>query len=154
MTNTSQPHTITLTPSTVPLLSGHLNLGGVNPRGKTIEVTSYYLLRDGIACIPVMSEFHYSRYAADQWEDAILKIKAGGITILATYIFWIHVEEDEGVFDWSGNRNLRQFITLCAKHDLEVIIRIGPFDHGECRNGGFPALGPRKAHHQRGQCCD
>lgn len=27
---------------------------------------------------------------------------------------------------------------LCAKHQLYVILRVGPFDHGEVRNGGLP----------------
>jgi len=43
-----------------------------------------------------------------------------------------------GVFDWSGDRDLRQFIELCRKHNLYVLVRIGPFCHGEIRNGGLP----------------
>lgn len=65
-------------------------------------------------------------------------MKAGGISIVATYVFWIHIEQDEGVFDWSGNNNLRQFIELCGKHQIDALVRIGPFAHGECRNGGIP----------------
>lgn len=57
---------------------------------------------------------------------------------MATYIFWNHHEEIENEFDFSGCRNLRKFIELCHKHGLYVIMRIGPFDHGEVRNGGIP----------------
>ena len=32
---------------------------------------------------------HFCRVAPDQWEDAVLKIKAGGINIISTYVFWI-----------------------------------------------------------------
>lgn len=97
-----------------------------------------YLLRDGKPWFPVMGEFHYSRYREDLWEESLRKMKAGGVTIAATYAFWIHHEEEEGVFDFSGCRNLGKFIALCKKVDLPVFLRIGPWCHGEVRNGGFP----------------
>ena len=65
-------------------------------------------------------------------------MKAGGINIIATYIFWIHHEEEEGRFRFDGNRDIRRFVQLCRKHGMYVIIRIGPFCHGEVRNGGLP----------------
>jgi len=85
-----------------------------------------------------MGEFHYSRYPETQWDEEILKMKAGGIQVVSTYVFWIHHEEIEGQFDWQGQRNLRRFVELCASHDLYVWVRVGPWDHGEVRNGGLP----------------
>jgi hypothetical protein len=85
-----------------------------------------------------MGEFQFSRYPASEWEDEILKMKASGVQIVSTYVFWIHIEEIEGHFDWTGQRSLRQFVELCKKHGMYVWARIGPWDHGECRNGGFP----------------
>lgn len=120
------------------VLREHLSLGGRALDGRTIDVTSYYLERDGRPCIPVMGEFHYARFPRRYWDEELRKIKAGGVDILATYVFWIHHEEDEGLFDWAGERDLRAFVQLCARHGLEVVARIGPFAHGECRNGGFP----------------
>jgi hypothetical protein len=132
----SQLISVNVTPN--PIISGHLNLGAESPQGRTLEFNSYYMLQDGKACIPVMGEFHFSRYDARYWEEELLKINAGGVTIVATYVFWNHIEEDEGVFNWAGNNNLRQFIELCAKHEIDTFVRIGPFAHGECRNGGLP----------------
>ena len=117
---------------------GHLHMGGTSPQGGSISVNSYYMSIDGKPVIPVMGEFHYSRYPAEQWEEEIVKMKAGGVTIVPTYVFWNIHEEVEGVFRWDGQRDLRQFLMLCKKHDMPVIIRIGPFCHGEIRNGGFP----------------
>lgn len=116
----------------------HLKLGGTAPDGGSIEVNSFYMLRNGKPMLSVTGEFHYSRYPAEQWEQAILKMKAGGLTIIPTYVFWNIHEEKEGVFDWNGNRDLRRFVELCKKHDMDVIVRIGPFCHGEIRNGGLP----------------
>ncbi|MAU11853.1 MAG: glycosyl hydrolase family 35 [Anaerolineaceae bacterium] len=129
---------VTLPTEPQALMSDHLALGGHNPSGEHISFTSYYMLRNDRPVIPVMGEFHFSRYDRRYWDDALLKIKGGGIDILATYVFWNHIEEDEGIYNWSGNNDVRHFVETCHQHDLEVIVRIGPFAHGECRNGGFP----------------
>lgn len=127
----SKPVTTRLSPS--------LQMGGKSPAGHEIAVANnQYLTLDGQPWLPVMGEFHFSRYPEKYWEEELLKTKVGGVQIVATYIFWIHHEEVEGQFDWSGQRNLRDFIQLCAKHGLYVFIRIGPFAHGEVRNGGLP----------------
>ncbi len=113
-------------------------LQGKNKNGKTISFTNYYMEVDKAPFFGISGEFHFSRYHQEYWEDELIKMKLGGINIVPTYIFWHHHEEIEGEFEWSGNKNLRKFIELCGKHDLYVIIRIGPFDHGEARNGGIP----------------
>ena len=109
-----------------------------SPSGSTIGINSRYLTRNGKPWLPVMGEFHFSRYPRAQWEDEILKMKAAGVDIVATYVIWIHHEEIEGQFDWSGQRDLRAFAQLCARHGMFLLARIGPWDHGEVRNGGFP----------------
>lgn len=113
------------------------DFGGENGL-ESYSVTNRYITRNGKPCFPIMGEFHYSRYPAQYWEESILKMKAGGINVLSSYVFWIHHEEERGEYDWTGNKNLHRFISLCKKHDLRVILRIGPWAHGECRNGGFP----------------
>ena len=75
---------------------------------------------------------------AERWEDELIKMKMCGINMVATYVFWIHHEEEEGIFDFSGSRDIRRFVELCKRHGLYVILRVGPFDHGEVRNGGLP----------------
>jgi len=85
-----------------------------------------------------MGEFHYTRYPEAYWEEEILKMKASGVQIIATYVIWIHHEEIEGQYDWSGQRDLRRFAELCKKHGMLLYPRIGPWAHGEVRNGGLP----------------
>ena len=115
-----------------------IKMGGTDDKGNKLEIGNHFLTVNGQPYFAVCGEAHFSRIDERLWEDEIIKMKLGGLTIIASYIFWIHHEEVEGVFDWSGNRNLRHFIELCAKHGMYVILRIGPFSHGECRNGGFP----------------
>lgn len=117
---------------------GHLNMGGVSPDGGSISVNSYYMSQDGQPVIPVMGEMHYSRFPHEQWEEQLLKMKAGGISVVPTYVFWNMHEEHEGQFCWTGDLDLRHFVELCGRHGLKTIVRIGPFGHGEIRNGGLP----------------
>ena len=65
-------------------------------------------------------------------------MKAGGLSIASVYVIWIHHEEEEGKFDFTGNRNLRGFLEAAKKVGISVFLRIGPWVHGEARNGGFP----------------
>ena len=121
-----------------PLLINHLNMGGKNPKGEEINVTSKYFTRNGKPWIGVMGEFHFSRYSRENWHRELAKMKAGGITIVSTYLFWIYHEEIEGKMDFGGDNDIRAFIEECKDVGLDVVIRIGPWAHGECRNGGFP----------------
>jgi hypothetical protein len=111
---------------------------GTRPDGRSIDVTILYITMNGKPVLPVSGEMHFSRYPNQFWEEELLKMKACGINVIATYIFWIHHEEVKDVFDWSGDRDLHAFVKLCAKHGLLVFLRLGPFCHGECRNGGIP----------------
>ncbi|PXX52011.1 beta-galactosidase-like protein [Hungatella effluvii] len=111
---------------------------GKDPVGNEIGFTNYYMTMNGNPYFGISGECHYSRIHESEWEDTILKMKMGGINIIATYCFWNHHEEEEGVFRFDGCRNIRAFIQLCQKHGMYVIVRIGPFDHGEVRNGGLP----------------
>ncbi|MCV9387336.1 beta-galactosidase [Reichenbachiella ulvae] len=117
---------------------GHLDLGGTNPGGDVIDVNSYYITINDKPFFPVVGELHFSRYPEQYWEESIQKMKAGGINVIATYVFWNIHEREEGTFDWSKNLNLRRFAELCEKNDVFLIVRMGPFCHGEMRNGGIP----------------
>src|SRR5512145_3536365 len=85
------------------------------PDGRELLVDQRSLRLDGRPWLPVMGEFHYSRYPAEEWRDELLKMKAGGIDIAASYVFWIHHEEVEGRFDWSERRSLRSFVQRCGE---------------------------------------
>jgi beta-galactosidase len=129
---------INVTKARTEVIRGHLDLGGRNIKGDTIGVNSFYMERNNKPFIPVIGEFHYARYPEQYWDEQLKKIRAGGITVVATYVFWNLHEFKEGEFNWQNNLNLRHFVELALQNDLEVIVRIGPFAHGEMRNGGLP----------------
>lgn len=122
-----------------PAQTGYFKLGTTrNPAGHDISVNSRSLLYDGRPWFPVMGEFHYARAPASEWQTELLKVKAGGIDIVSTYVFWIHHEEIQGQWDWSGCRDLKKFLQTCDRVGLKVLVRCGPWSHGEVRNGGLP----------------
>jgi len=134
----SKVYKIDLTSPEKTIRSDHLKMGGENQYGDKISVNNLYMSFNGQPVVPVTGEFQYARYPNAYWDESIRKMKAGGINIIATYVFWNIHEETEGVFDWKGDKNLRKFIQLCHKNDVRVIVRIGPFCHAEIRNGGLP----------------
>lgn len=112
--------------------------GAAQIPSKSIEWDSHSLIFDGKRVVPVMGEVHYSRIPEDEWTREVKKMKQGGVSVIAAYVFWNHVEEVEGVFNWSGQRNLRRFLEICRHEEMPVVLRLGPFCHGEVRNGGIP----------------
>ena len=104
----------------------------------TVKWDKHSLIIDGRRVCPVMGEVHYSRIPAAEWKTEVSKMKEGGVTMIACYVFWNHIEEIENQFDWSGQRNLREFLEVCKQESLPVVLRIGPFCHGEVRCGGIP----------------
>ena len=111
---------------------------GAQANGDEIGATAHHLVRNGHPWYPVMGEFHYSRYPAEEWLLELRKMKALGVQVVATYVFWIHHEEEKGRWRTDGSLDLRRFLLDCQQAGLEVLLRIGPWAHGECRNGGFP----------------
>jgi len=97
-----------------------------------------YLTKDDKPWFPMMGEIHYSRYPQKYWKESLYKMKAGGIDIVSAYAIWIHHEEIEGEYDFNDNKDLRGFVTACKECGLYLLFRIGPWVHGEVRNGGFP----------------
>ena len=113
----------------------------VDPQKINKDQLSYnekYIIKNGKPWFPIMGEMHYSRYPSQYWEESIEKMKAGGVDVLSSYVLWIHHEEIEGEYDFSGNKDLRTFVETCKKCNIYMMLRVGPWCHAEVRNGGFP----------------
>ncbi|KOU61711.1 glycosyl hydrolase family 35 [Streptomyces sp. MMG1533] len=134
----THPHRLRVPSPAGPPLTGHLPFADAPGVPDPIAVNSRWLTRGGRPWFPVSGEFHYSRYPAGEWEEELLKMKAGGVTVVASYLIWIHHEEIEGRVRFDGDRDLRRFAELCARHGLDFIPRIGPWSHAEVRGGGLP----------------
>lgn len=101
-------------------------------------VTAKYMTKDGKPWFPMMGEFHFTRYPRQYWKESLYKMKAGGIEIVSTYVFWLHHEEVEKEYDFTGQRDLRAFVETVKECGMILFLRVGPWCHGEARNGGLP----------------
>ena len=109
-----------------------------SPSGHTLGLNAQYLTLDGKPWLPSWVRSTTPACPKPSGKTEILKMKSAGVQIISAYIIWIHHEEVEGQWDWAGDKDLRKFVQLCAKHGMYVVPRIGPWSHAEVRNGGFP----------------
>lgn len=113
-------------------------MGNDVERHDRVAITNRSVEIDGQRAIPVSGEIHYSRVPRGEWEERLRLMRSGGITVAATYVFWNHHEPERGRRDFTGGLDAAAFVELCAEVGLDVVLRIGPWAHGEARNGGFP----------------
>lgn len=136
MPSSTHPETVTFSawpgPLTRPAMSNTID------RSDRVRLTNRFVEIDGAPSIPVSGEIHYSRVPRSQWEERLRLMKAGGITVVATYVIWIHHQERRGAPSFGDNLDVAAFVDLCEHVGLDVVLRIGPWCHGEVRNGGFP----------------
>ncbi|MBU2668400.1 galactose-1-phosphate uridylyltransferase [Actinoplanes bogorensis] len=103
-----------------------------------VALTSRALVRHGRPVIPVSGELHYSRVPRHRWAERLRQMRAGGITVVASYVFWLHHVGRRGEPRFDGNLDLAAFLDEVRAAGLDMVLRIGPWCHGESRNGGFP----------------
>ena len=117
------------------LLPAMANTEDVRPG---LSLTSRGLLRDGRPWLPVSGELHYTRVPRERWTERLRLMRAGGISVVSTYVFWLHHEPERGQTRFDGRYDVAAFVDAVRAEGLEIILRIGPWAHGEMRNGGFP----------------
>ncbi len=135
----SQSYSIRIPQGTAPDVLNTLPFSGMSPDGTSLSVNNRYFIRNGKPWYPVMGELHYNRIPPAQWVSTIRKMKASGISIVATYVFWNEHELQPGQFTWDQRKDLQEFLRLCKQEDMLVWLRIGPWCHGEQLYGGHPS---------------
>ena len=108
-------------------------------RHRRIALTDRWIEVDGRPAVPVSGELHFSRVPRREWAERLRLLRSGGVTIVSTYLFWIHHQPSRDApprFD--DGLDVGAFVDLAAESGLDVVVRIGPWCHGEVRNGGFP----------------
>ena len=107
-------------------------------RHERVGLTNRFVEFDGRPVIPVSGELHYSRVPRAEWGERLRLMRAGGVTVVASYVFWNHHEAEQGRARFDGGLDVGAFVETCTLVGLDVVMRIGPWCHGEVRNGGFP----------------
>lgn len=109
-----------------------------NKQVHTFTVGDKEFLLDGKPFVIKAAEIHYLRIPHEYWEHRIKMCKALGMNTMCAYVFWNAHEQQEGVYDFEGDRDLARFVALCQKHGMWVILRPGPYSCAEWEMGGIP----------------
>ncbi|MGR6329896.1 beta-galactosidase [Sphingomonas sp. XXL09] len=109
---------------------------------KTFGRVSYdarSLMIDGKRQLIWSSEFHPFRLPSpDLWRDILQKMKASGFNTVALYFDWGYHSPKQGVYDFTGIRDMDRVLTMAQEEGLYVITRAGPYVNAELSRGGFP----------------
>lgn len=113
-------------------------LFGMDLSGARFEAGDGKFLLDGKPFVIKAAELHYPRIPREYWEQRIQMCKALGMNTICLYSFWNVHEPLPDEYDFSGNNDIREFIKLCQKNGMYVILRPGPYVCAEWEMGGLP----------------
>jgi beta-galactosidase len=94
---------------------------------------------DGKPLRIISGEMHYPRIPREYWRARLKMARAMGLNAITTYVFWNLHEPTPGVYDFSGNNDVAEFIREAQQEGLYVILRPGPYVCAEWEFGGYPA---------------
>ncbi|GAA1950604.1 beta-galactosidase [Kitasatospora viridis] len=106
----------------------------------TVGYDGYSLLIDGKRSYIWSGEFQYNRLPSpDLWRDELQKMKAAGFNTASIYFDWAYHSPKQGVYDFSGVRDVDKLLDMAAEAGVYVIARPGPYINAEVDGGGFPS---------------
>lgn len=82
---------------------------------------------------------HYFRIVPEYWEHSLFNLKALGCNTVETYIPWNLHEPQEGIYNFDGIADVKEFIKTAERLGLYVIVRPSPYICAEWEFGGLPA---------------
>ncbi len=108
------------------------------PASHTFEIRDGQFFYDSMPTRILSGEMHYPRIPHQYWRHRLQMLKAMGLNSVATYVFWNAHETAPGVWDFTGDKNLAEFIRTAGEEGLHVILRPGPYVCAEWEFGGYP----------------
>ncbi|WP_242902291.1 beta-galactosidase [Actinomadura terrae] len=97
--------------------------------------------------VPILAEYPYYRARPEAWGGNLRALRDLGADVVTAYVPWrlheIGPDPDGGFrYDFDGEshpqRDLAGFVRLAARAGLLVMLKPGPYVHGEVRLGGLP----------------
>lgn len=110
-----------------------------HPPAQTFRVQEGHFELDGKPFQIISGEMHYARVPREYWRERLRLAKAMGLNTVTSYVFWNVHEPRPGVYDFSGNQDVAEFLREAQAQGLFVILRPGPYACAEWDFGGFPA---------------
>lgn len=104
----------------------------------TFEIKNGGFVYDGKPVRIISGEMHYPRIPHQYWRHRMQMMKAMGLNAVATYVFWNIHEPEPGKWDFTGDKNIAEYIKIAGEEGLMVILRPGPYVCAEWEFGGYP----------------
>lgn len=112
-----------------------------------IAFDRYSMIINGERIFIRSGAMHYFRLPSQAlWADRLFKLKAAGYNTVDLYFCWAYHSSAQGVYDFSGFRDIRELLRLTQALGLMVIARPGPYINAEYSGGGFPGWLLAKRH--------
>lgn len=111
----------------------------LEPANAALQVRNGQFYLNGKPYQVLAGEIHYARVPREYWRARLRLIKAMGLNTVSTYVFWNAHEPKPGVYDFSGNNDVAEFVREAQQEGLNVILRPGPYACAEWELGGYPA---------------
>ncbi len=73
------------------------------------------------------------------WAQRVHALKRSGYNCVDIYFPWNFYEREDGSFDFTGERDIKEFLSLLKKEGIWAIVRPGPYICSEWTGGGIPA---------------
>ncbi|MDD3323040.1 MAG: beta-galactosidase [Paludibacter sp.] len=109
-----------------------------NPQpGDFVAVKNKFLL-NGKPFTIRMGELNYSRIPKIYWDQHIKKAKAMGLNTICINLMWNFHEQEQDIFDFTGKKEVAEFIYKIQSNGMFCILRPGPIDSTELVMGGLP----------------
>lgn len=105
----------------------------------SFTVSGKQFLLDGKPYQIISGEMHYPRVPRAYWRDRFRMARAMGLNTITTYVFWNLHEPRPGVYDFSGQNDIAEYIREAQQEGLNVILRPGPYVCAEWELGGYPS---------------
>lgn len=104
----------------------------------SFEIKDGHFYRNGKVTPILSGEMHYPRIPHQYWRHRLKMMKAMGLNTVATYVFWNLHEPEPGKWDFTGDKNLAEYIKTAGEEGMMVILRPGPYVCAEWEFGGYP----------------
>lgn len=114
------------------------SISSFSQKKHTFEIKNGDFVYDGKPVRIISGEMHYPRIPHQYWRHRMQMLKAMGLNAVATYVFWNIHEPEPGKWDFTGDKNLAEYIKIAGEEGLMVILRPGPYVCAEWEFGGYP----------------
>lgn len=110
----------------------------VEPAKGTFTATEKTFRLNGKPFLIRAGELHFPRIPREYWQHRIQMCKAMGMNTICIYLFWNFHEAYPDQFDFTGQRDVAEFVRLAGRNGMYVIVRPGPYACAEWDMGGLP----------------